>query len=159
MIPAKINDVYYDFYLMHDFNYWYGMFISRETVDTMNFTQLSFDINKKFNTMYIDDATTLGNEEMDHTYKLDINGEIFYLDYVASDSKILINRLKYVDAGGENHFDATDIIAMTLTNNKRLKYRASKAIGRAARFSRLFLECYAESQFYTHQLRDYSLFS
>lgn len=120
MIPAKINDVYYDFYLMHDFTYWYGMFISRETVDTMNFTQLSFDINKKFNTMYIDDATTLGNEEMGHTYKLDINGEIFYLDYVASDSKILINRLKYVDAGGENHFDATDIIAMTLTNNKRL---------------------------------------
>ena len=47
----------------------------------------------------------------------------YYLKYNRSDSKILINRLQYVESEGVNHFETGDIIGCTLVNNNKLPFK------------------------------------
>lgn len=92
----------YDFYLMHDTEYWYGVYISRETIgNIISETQLKLDKN-----------TTI-EIESDRYSK-------YRLEYVKSENKIMFNRLKFVDKNGINHFKDDDLIVMKLENNNRL---------------------------------------
>ena len=100
----------YDFYLMHDSSdkedyrgvlsdkelenwepHWYGVFISKQTIDNAN-VDSDLDIQKSFK---------------DNTYAS---------RYAASDNKFLINRMVFKDSGGENVFDIDDIIVATVNN-------------------------------------------
>ena len=100
----------YDFYLMHDSldiedyrgilsdkeledwePHWYGVFISKQTIDNA-IIDSDLDINTYFR---------------DNTYEL---------RYVESDNKFLINRMKFKDSGGTNIFNADDIIVSTINN-------------------------------------------
>lgn len=100
----------YDFYLMHDSldiedyrgilsdkelenwePHWYGVFISKQTIDKA-IIDSDLDIQKYFK---------------DNNYEL---------RYVASDNKFLINRMIFKDSGGENIFNIDDIIVSTVNN-------------------------------------------
>lgn len=100
----------YDFYLMHDSSniedyrgilsdkelekwesHWYGVFISKQTIDKA-IIDSDLDIQKSFK---------------DNNYEL---------RYVASDNKFLINRMIFKDSGGENIFNTDDIIVSTINN-------------------------------------------
>ena len=100
----------YDFYLMHDSldiedyrgilsdkelenwePHWYGVFISKQTIDNA-IIDSDLDIQKSFK---------------DNNYEL---------RYVASDNKFLINRMIFKDSGGENIFNIDDIIVSTVNN-------------------------------------------
>ena len=100
----------YDFYLMHDSSniedyrgvlsdkelecwepHWYGVFISKQTIDNAVIDS-DLDIQKSFK---------------------DINYE---LRYVTSDNKFLINRMIFKDSGGKNIFNIDDIIVSTVNN-------------------------------------------
>lgn len=100
----------YDFYLMHDSldiedyrgilsdkelenwePHWYGVFISKQTIDNA-IIDSDLDIQKSFK---------------DNNYEL---------KYVASDNKFLINRMIFKDSGGENIFNIDDIIVSTVNN-------------------------------------------
>lgn len=105
----------YDFYLMHDSldiedyrgilsdkelenwePHWYGVFISKQTIDNA-IIDSDLDIQKSFK---------------DNNYEL---------RYVASDNKFLINRMIFKDSCGENIFNIDDIIVSTV-NNIRLPF-------------------------------------
>lgn len=100
----------YDFYLMHDSSniedyrgilsdkelekwepHWYGVFISKQTIDKA-IIDSDLDIQKSFK---------------DNNYEL---------RYVTSDNKFLINRMIFKDSGGENIFNSDDIIVSTINN-------------------------------------------
>lgn len=100
----------YDFYLMHDSldiedyrgilsdkeleswePHWYGVFISKQTIDNA-IIDSDLDIQKSFK---------------DNNYEL---------RYVASDNKFLINRMIFKDSSGENIFNIDDIIVSTVNN-------------------------------------------
>lgn len=102
----------YDFYLMHDSSdvedyrgiisdkeletwepHWYGVFISKQTIDNAK-TDSDLDIQKSFT---------------DNTYEL---------RYSSSDNKFLINRMKFKDSDGVNVFNIDDIIVSTINNIK-----------------------------------------
>lgn len=102
----------YDFYLMHDSSdvedyrgiisdkeletwepHWYGVFISKQTIDNAK-TDSDLDIQKSFT---------------DNTYEL---------RYSSSDNKFLINRMKFKDSNGVNVFNIDDIIVSTINNIK-----------------------------------------
>lgn len=108
LFEDKVLD--YDFYLMHDsldpedyrgvlsdkelrnwIPYWYGVFISKDTIDKAE-TDLDLEIQKYFS---------------DSKYEL---------RYVKSDNKFLINRMTYKDSGGKNIFSTDDIIVATVNN-------------------------------------------
>ena len=91
----KINK--YDFYLMHDFDYWYGIYISKDTIDKFNFTEL--------------------NREYDDKYIIDENNNIdCILKYYSSSQQMLPNRMKLVECNGNNIFDTDDIIVIQNKN-------------------------------------------
>lgn len=93
----------YDFYLMHDHKYWYGIFISRQTCDKIRNTN---DLVVKEKTLYIQ------SKQQD--------GPLYALDYVKSDKQFLINRMEYIPSNGLNHFNTNDIIVAAVHNNDRL---------------------------------------
>lgn len=160
MLP--ISDFPYDFYLMHDKDYWYAVFISKNTIDKDNtdgtvlkeFTFESLDditdsvghiitiqdngllfdntigslykvndkcvkkINDKFWYAYenglLDYCTTLNPVKVDIALTYEYTGYKFRLD--RSDDRILINRLKFINTQGVNHFAVDDIIAAYIDN-------------------------------------------
>lgn len=89
------NDIYksYDLYLMHDFEYWYVILISKKTIN-MN-TELE-----------------IPNE----IYKIAKNNSELYLQYLRSDNKFLINRIKFNEQINNRHFNENDTIVCKIDN-------------------------------------------
>ena len=98
----------YDFYLMHDDKYWYGLYISQETCDNIrNNNDLKInDINKN---MSFDSAL------------LDIH---YVLKYERTSQEYLINRFEFISSNGINHFNNDDIICCYIHNNDVLPFNA-----------------------------------
>lgn len=109
---------HYDFYLMHDsankHHYegilskkelekfepaWYGVFISKETID------------KKIKDSDLDIRNFIGNKRTDI-----IEDSTYVLKYEASDNKFLINRMKFKSSEGSNIFNIDDIIVANVNN-------------------------------------------
>lgn len=95
------NNNSYDFYLMHDDQYWYGLYISKNTCDNMKLEDILIDKSKK---------------------ELKLNND-YTLKYERSGKEFLINRMKYVSKNGINHFRTDDVIAARICNNDRLPTR------------------------------------
>jgi hypothetical protein len=95
------SNVKYDFYLMHDNEYWYGLYISRNTCNMIEYKDIP--IPEKSKVMYLDDD--------------------YMIKYVKSSKEFLINRMKYMSANGYNHFSDNEIICAKMTNNDRLPIR------------------------------------
>lgn len=99
-----INGNYYDFYLMHDYKQWYGVLISKNTIDLHTKKDKAFKFNNNTKKYKFGDYT---------------------LKYIRSDSKILINRYNYVPSYGVNHFKTTDMVVLHLYNNDKLPFKPS----------------------------------
>ena len=85
---------------MHDNKYWYGIYISKDTIDKC-IVEKDLNLSNNDKVIYIDD----------NNYKL---------EYVKSDNRFLINRMKYIDSEGVNHFNNDDLIVAQLENNDKL---------------------------------------
>lgn len=86
----------YDFYLMHDEEHWFGVFISQLPID------------------YADNDEWL---ELQDIYELETEeGYKFRLKKQKSGNRFLINRMLYTEATPTHHFDNDDLIVMTLDN-------------------------------------------
>lgn len=88
----------YDFYLMHDFDYWYGIYISKDTINNFNFAEL----NKNYEDIYLNN-----------------DGFECILKYYSSSQQMLPNRMKLIESNGNNIFDTDDIIVIQ-NKNKNL---------------------------------------
>lgn len=97
-VPSGTFD--YDFYLMHDNERWYGVFISQDTIDKARRSQ---DLDA-------------GDEE------IIVNGHSndYHLKLSRSGNEFLVNRMTYIPSNGNNTFMDDDIIVATLGNNDRL---------------------------------------
>ena len=95
----------YDFYLMHDDKYWYGLYISQETCDNAR-TNDDLKIRNE-----IDKKKILNNK--------------YILNYEKSSEEYLINRLEFNTSEGFNQFKTDDIVCCYLHNNDRLPFNAS----------------------------------
>ena len=95
----------YDFYLMHDENYWYGLYISQETCDKIR----------------TNEDLKLRNE----ADKKKILKNKYILNYEKSSEEYLINRLEFNTSEGFNQFKTDDIVCCYLHNNDRLPFNAS----------------------------------
>ncbi len=94
----------YDFYLMHDDKYWYGLYISQETCNFVrNLHDLSIPDNKK-------------------KIQIKTSGETYVFNYEKSSNEYLINRFEYISSHGVNQFKNDDIIACYIYNNDRLPF-------------------------------------
>ena len=105
----KLNSyLNYDFYLMHDYEYWYGLYISQETCDKIRNNDdlkiLEEDKVKEFN----------GN--LNDTY---------VLKYNRSSEEYLLNRLEFNTSEGYNQFNNDDIICCYVHNNDRLPFNGN----------------------------------
>jgi hypothetical protein len=98
----------YDFYLMHDDKYWYGLYISQETCDKIrNKNDLKIlDINKKIS--FINSKNIK-----------------YVLNYERSSEEYLLNRYEYNSSHGKNQFNNDDIICGFIYNNDRLPFNSS----------------------------------
>lgn len=96
----------YDFYLMHDDKYWYGLYISEQTCDKIrNEKDLEIDdLNKRM-------------EFMNNT-----NEFKYILKYDRTSQEYLINRLEFVSSNGINQFKDDDIICGYIHNNDVLPF-------------------------------------
>ena len=94
----------YDFYLMHDDKYWYGLYISQETCDKIR--------NKK-------DLNIGDNLKKSFTNN---DGIKYVLNYSRSSEEYLINRLEFNSSMGLNQFNDDDIVCCYLHNNDRLPF-------------------------------------
>lgn len=100
----------YDFYLMHDYDYWYAVFISKEVISkniNINNTKISNDYKIIDSTMY------QSNEYYD-------NNTPYILKLVGSSNEFLINRMVFEENEGINHFDNDKMIVVKLENNNKL---------------------------------------
>ena len=95
----------YDFYLMHDENYWYGLYISQETCDKIR----------------TNEDLKLRNE----ADKKKILNNKYILNYEKSSEEYLINRLEFNTSEGFNQFKTDDIVCCYLHNNDRLPFNGS----------------------------------
>lgn len=97
-----INNVDYDFYLMHDtptsdnLATWFVVLISKTTLNIHSTDDKKFYFSNKKKSITIGD---------------------YILKYNRSESKVLINRLDYIPSNGNNHFEDTDLIVMRLRDN------------------------------------------
>lgn len=94
----------YDFYLMHDDEYWYGMYISQETCDnikSVNDLKITKDEDK---IKYVDE---------------------YILKYERSSEEYLLNRLEFNNSNGVNQFNDDDIISCFIYNNDRLPFNSN----------------------------------
>lgn len=90
----------YDLYLMHDYDYWYVIFISQQTLD------------KSVNSNYdIAPPEIIYEENNEGPYKL---------KYYKSGKQFLLNRMEFIDKNEYKHFNEDDIIVMSLVNNDML---------------------------------------
>lgn len=112
----------YDFYLMHDNDYWYGIFISRETIDNaMSIDDLK--ISKKLDpAWYLKDASD--NSESSKAKNSPLKIDDYSLVYEKTGNEFLPNRMKFVSSEGKNHFDRDDIIAGLILNNINVPVKA-----------------------------------
>ena len=117
--PRLMNSVYeendniklnmyldYDFYLMHDDKYWYGLYISQQTID---------NIKKHTDLIVPKDQRTL-------TFNTNDYMNTYTLKYERSSKEYLLNRLEFISSNGINHFNTDDIIACYVHNNDRLPF-------------------------------------
>lgn len=104
-----INKVKYDIYLMHDYERWYVVMISKEPVEWLTKKDKEF----KF---YDGHKNLIFNDENNIKYKI---------EYIRSDRKFLLNRYLYIPSGGVNHFKQDDIIVASLKNNDKLCLKLS----------------------------------
>ena len=105
-LPVYLEDnstFEYDFYLMHDDNTYYGVFISKETIDKLD---------------HQENAKSLLQIESD-------NNEKYFLKKYKYDDLFLINRMKLVENTGINHFNNDDIIIASIQNNENLAFNMS----------------------------------
>ena len=98
-----INKVKYDLYLMHDYQQWYIVLISKDTDGEV----------KKSSKFKFNNGST----------KVKIGDYI--LTYDRSDKKILLNRFIYIPSEGINHFKKDDLIVASLKNNDKLSFKLS----------------------------------
>lgn len=103
------KNIDYDFYLMHDNDYWYGIYISPDTIN--HYTQLSY-------LLYV--------PNVDNNYDFSVFGlssfKQYFFKYNRSGNEFLINRMKFNSSSGINHFLSTDIVVSNITNNYRLPF-------------------------------------
>lgn len=145
----SVNDWFdYDFYLMHDESYWYGVFISKYTCDyarTIDDLTLNDSMKKIYHVntdkeqcpdylQYQNDLSSeyyypwkMLNNEYDENVIADeqhgvdnIYSYKYMLKYNRSGKKFLLNRYYYQPSNGYNHFTRDDLIVATLSNNERL---------------------------------------
>jgi len=98
----NLNNMYldYDFYLMHDLEYWYGVFISKQTI-SKTYTPNQLKITDENKILYL------------------TNNDKYELRYVSSGNEFLLNRMKYIPNNSINHFNSKDmIVGKILSNNK-----------------------------------------
>lgn len=94
--PSKLEQQYYDFYLMHDNDIWYGVMISKDVIG--------------------DDGVI----SVQKTYKLT---EDIYLRLDRTDEKMLINRMDLVDMKNHYHFTTDDMIVAKLNNYTDIPFK------------------------------------
>ena len=88
----------YDFYLMHDDNIFYGVFISRDTLNNLN-------------TLNTPDEVFESNGYILRKYK---TNDLF-----------LINRMRLVENEGVNQFTNEDVVVASIQNNENLAFNMS----------------------------------
>ena len=91
----------YDMYLMHDFEKWHVIFISRDTCDKV---------------LTPDQLNIKSYDDIEHT----VDDTTYVLKFVKHEKQFLINRMKCKFTNGVNHFKQDDIIVGSVRNNKRL---------------------------------------
>lgn len=104
-----VNKANYDIYLMHDYERWYVVMISKEPVEWLTKKDKEF----KF---YDGHKYMIFNDSDDRKYRI---------EYIRSDRKFLLNRYIYIPSGGINHFKQDDIIVASLKNNDKLCLKLS----------------------------------
>ena len=121
------GQVDYDFYLMHDNDYWYVVFISKQTCDkalnpnnlTAKTPKIVFNGDDKYidNNRRNDDGTL--NENY---YPSPLNGSDpkYELRLNRSGKQFLVNRYEFIPTNGINQFGRDDLIVAKLENNDRL---------------------------------------
>ena len=103
LIDIPEHTIDYDFYLMHDDEYWYGVFISKETIGN-----------------YIDkNDLVLNNKQKEFEFNDDENINCKF-KHIGTGKQFLLNRMRFVSSNGNNTFNNDDIIVGTLYNNQRL---------------------------------------
>lgn len=102
----------YDFYLMHDNDYWHGIFISKDTINKLD-TKSKLKVNKEQKTL----LTSGDSGEVNEWY---YNYTGYELRYVNENVDFLINRMVFNKSNGINHFNQDDLIAMTIDTNNRI---------------------------------------
>lgn len=132
----------YDFYLMHDYKYWFGVFISRYTCNyakTINDLMIDSDKHMMY---FLNTEETEIPEYLQYQSQYYIDGEVnewyydwnmihhidesedkpfkYKLEYNRSAKKFLPNRHYFKPSEGINHFAKDDVIVATLSNNERL---------------------------------------
>jgi len=100
----------YDFYLMHDYDYWYGVFISKEVI-SKNINNSNLKISKDYKVI----ESTIYQEN--DFYE---NNTPYVLKLVGSSNEFLINRMMFEETNGVNHFDNDKMIVAKLENNNKL---------------------------------------
>lgn len=101
----------YDFYLMHDTEYWYGIMISKHTINSLNL----YDLPYKTYRMNFHD-TSVNNEVLKEN--------MIYLKLNKSNDIFLINRMEFIDCNGINQFNNNDFVAAKIINNDRLPIKS-----------------------------------
>jgi len=102
----------YDLYLMHDTNYWYIVFISKETISKA-LKPADLKVPKALKILYGEKYRQENNIDIKNKY---INNTDYELRYVGSDDEFLINRMQYVSNEGINHFNQDDVIVGRIQN-------------------------------------------
>lgn len=102
---VEITDMFlkYDVYLMHDFNYWYAIFISQDTIDKIDTRERLYV--KSYRDIYVP--------------KINEDDPEILLKFVKHGTVPLINRL-YCEYNTNNVFNKNDIIVANIQNNKKL---------------------------------------
>lgn len=113
----------YDFYLMHDYEYWYGVFISKEQISSVT-TSSDLKINNVYryeNYLGSQHNWTESNKGKYSPLKYGDNEQYAFV-YNSTCNKFLINRMMFVDSQGVNKFNTDDIIVGVLANNSSLPF-------------------------------------
>lgn len=106
----NINSIIdYDMYLMHDYEYWYVIFISKNSISNDIVENYSNDIDKE---IFYSTTDTTNND-----YKLIYN---------KSSNQFLINRMELLKKNEYKHFNIDDIIVMYLENNDMIPVNVDK---------------------------------
>ena len=137
---TTLEEYLYDIYLMHDDTVWYVVMISKNTISETSYLDLNYSTYKLSSQTiheegdgfgYYNLLTDEGNNLIIESGKGNLQTEkefyhhIYYLRYVRSDEKLLINRMNLVDMNGIYHFKDNDMIVCRLINYDRLPFKLS----------------------------------